>query len=82
MKKYLMIFVVSIDKLKTLKYHTFFKKTLVRSIVYNNCENKDKQMFKEEELTDIKNSWFDWKYIITLKVWRKKMQPLTLDRWK
>ena len=39
-------------------------------------------MFKEEELTDIKNSWFDWKYIITLKVWRKKTQPLTLDRWK
>ena len=53
MKKYLMIFVVSIEKLKTLKYHTFFKKILVRSIVYNKGENKDKKMFKEEELTKI-----------------------------
>ena len=48
-----MIFVVSIEKLKTLKYHTFFKNILVRSIVYNKGENKDKKMFKEEELTEI-----------------------------
>ena len=53
MKKYLMIFVVSIEKLKTLKYHTLFKNILVRSIVYNKGENKDKKMFKEEELTEI-----------------------------
>ena len=30
-----------------------FEKALVISIIYNNCENEDEKMFKEEESIDI-----------------------------
>ena len=40
---------VIIENLKTLKYHTFSKKTLVFSIICSKCENEDENIFKEEE---------------------------------
>ena len=35
--------------LKTLKYHTFPKKTLVLSIICSKCDSNDEKIFKEEE---------------------------------
>ena len=47
----MVLFVVSIENSKTLKHHTFLKKTLtlVLSIICSNCQSKDKKIFKEEE---------------------------------
>ena len=50
-KKFIVFFVVSIENLKTLKYHTFSKKTLVVSIICCKCGN--------EEEKNIKNSWLN-----------------------
>ena len=43
-----MLFVVSIENLKNLKYHTFSKKTLVLSIISIKFEDEDKKTFKED----------------------------------
>ena len=40
---------VSIENLKSLKYHTFSKKTLVLSIICSKSKNEDEKIFKEEE---------------------------------
>ena len=53
MKKSIALFVASIENLNILKYHTFFKKTLVISIICSKCENEDGKIFKEERLTEI-----------------------------
>ena len=39
---------VSIEKLKTLKYHLFSKKTSVLSIICSKFSNEDGNIFKEE----------------------------------
>ena len=39
--------------LKTLKYRTFSKKTLVLSIICSKCENDNEKIFKEEEPIEI-----------------------------
>ena len=49
MKKTIVVFVVSIENLKTLKYHTFSKKTLVISIICSKCGSEDQKTLKEEE---------------------------------
>ena len=49
MKKTIVVFVVSIENLKTLKYHTFSKKTLVISIICSKCGSEDEKTLKEEE---------------------------------
>ena len=41
---------VNIKNLKTLKYHIFYKKTLVLSVI---CGSKDEKIFKEEESNEI-----------------------------
>ena len=41
--------VVSIENLKSLKHHIFWKKTLVLSIIFSKCKNEDEKIFKEEE---------------------------------
>ena len=49
------MFVINIEKLKTLKYHIFFKKTDL-SIVCGKCGHEYKRKylkFKEEELVEI-----------------------------
>ena len=62
-----------------------FYKTLVVSIICGKCGSKRKRIFKEEESTEIlktlglieyiiiKIYWI--KYIINLKIWRKKTKP-------
>ena len=42
------MFVVNIENLKTLKYHIFFVKTLVLSIICSKCGNKIEKIFREE----------------------------------
>ena len=45
------------EKSKTLY---LLKKTLVLSIIWNKCNNKDEKAFTEEESIEIlKNSWFN-----------------------
>ena len=48
-----MLFVVSIEHLKILKYHTFSKKNLVLSITFSKCKNEDEKIFREEESIEI-----------------------------
>ena len=54
-KKYIALFVVSIENLKTLKCHKFLKKTLVLSFICSKCKNVDKKIFKKEEPVEILN---------------------------
>ena len=49
-KKYIALFVASIESLKILKYHVFSKKNI--SFFYN-CKNEDKKVFKEEKSIEI-----------------------------
>ena len=42
-----MLFAVSIENLKDLKYHTSYKK------ICSKCENEDEELFKEEESVEI-----------------------------
>ena len=53
MKKSIVLFVVSIENSKTLKFHIFFKKTLYLSIICSECGNEDGKIFKEEEPIEI-----------------------------
>ena len=53
MKNIYCIIVVSIENSKTIKYHTFLKKTLVIYIICNKCGNEDEKIFKEEESIDL-----------------------------
>ena len=53
MKKSIVLFVVNIKNIKTLKYHTFYKKTLVFSNICSKCSRKDEKIFKEEESNEI-----------------------------
>ena len=45
---YWVICEVSIENLKTLKYHTYLKKTVL-SITCSQCETEDEKIFKEEK---------------------------------
>ena len=48
MIKHYVLFVVSIEILKTLKYHTFLKKhQLFLFIICSKCKNEDEKIFKE-----------------------------------
>ena len=40
-------------KFKKLKYHKFFKKTWILSIVYSKCGHEYYKIFKEEESIEI-----------------------------
>ena len=51
-----MLFTVSIENMKNLKYHNFWKKTLVLCIIYSKCKNEDEKIFKEEESIEILKS--------------------------
>ena len=43
-----MLFVVTIENPKTLKYHTFSKKTSVLSIICSKCGNEDEKYLKKK----------------------------------
>ena len=40
---------VNKKKLETLKYHIFYKKKLVLTIIRSECDSKDEKIFKEKE---------------------------------
>ena len=44
-----------------------FQKALVLPIICSKRQNEDEKLFKKKINWDIKNSWFNWKYIITFK---------------
>ena len=44
---------VSTESLKFLKYHNFFKKALLFSIICSKFKNEDEQLFKEKESIEI-----------------------------
>ena len=48
-----MLFVVSTEKLKNLKYHTL-EKTLVLSIIYSKGKNEKEKLFEEESIEILK----------------------------
>ena len=52
-KNYIVLFVVSIEKLKNLKYHTL-EKTLVLSIIYSKGKNEKEKLFEEDSIEILK----------------------------
>ena len=48
-----MLFVVSKENLKILKYHNIFEKALGLSVVCSKCGNENKKIFNEEESVKI-----------------------------
>ena len=48
-----MLFRVSIEVLKILKYNLFSKKAIVLSIIYSKCKNEDEKIFREKESVEI-----------------------------
>ena len=78
MKKF---YCIIFDKYRSFKNPISYilKKTLVLSIIYSKCGNEDEKILKEDESIKIKNSWFDKKYITTLKIWLKKTYVKNLD---
>ena len=49
MTYYITLFVVNIENLKRLKYHTSLEKASVLSIICSKCKDKDEEIFKKEE---------------------------------
>ena len=50
-----------------------YKKSLALSIICSKCKNEDQKLYKKRRINwNIKGSWFNWNYIITLKTWLKK----------
>ena len=49
------------------------EKTLFLSIICISVKMKMKNIQKRRINGDVKNSWFKWKYIITLKIWVKNL---------
>ena len=47
-KKFIALFVVSIENSKPLKYHRSLKKTLVLSIICSKCENEREKYLKKK----------------------------------
>ena len=71
-KNYIAWFVVSIENFKNLKYHTSYKKQQFFLLLAVIARIKKKNQLKNIQTNWKKNSWFNWKYIITLKIWLKK----------
>ena len=73
MKKLYCVICSKYRKFEKLKTSNLLEKTLVLSIVCSKSKNEDENLFKEEKSNwDIKKSWFNWKYITTLKRGQKK----------
>ena len=72
MKKLYCVICSKYRKFEKLKTSNLLEKTVL-SIVCSKSKNGDENLFKEEKSNwDIKKSWFNWKYIITLKRGQKK----------
>ena len=48
------------------------EKIVILSIIFAKCKNEDEKFLRRRIDWDITNSWFNWKYIITLKICLKK----------
>ena len=53
MKKYIALFVISIENLKNLKHNTCQKKVLFIFITCSKFKNEDENLFREEESLEI-----------------------------
>ena len=64
---------VSTENLKILKYYTF---------ICNKSKNDDQKISLRKRINwDIKNSYFNQKYVIKIRIWLKKAKAKNLD-WK
>ena len=59
--------------MEKLKTSYVLEKTLFLSIICISVKMKMKNIQKRRIYGDVKNSWFKWKYIITLKIWVKNL---------
>ena len=67
-------------KLEKSKISYLLKKKLVLSIICNKLKNEDGKITWRRIINwDIKNFWLNSKYIITLKIWPKKIYVKNLD---
>ena len=74
MKKLYCVLCGKYRKFEKPKISYVLEKTLVFSIICSKCKNEDEKIFKEEDSIQIlQNAWFNSKYIITLKIWLKKI---------
>ena len=67
-----MLFVVSIENLKILKYHTFPKKHQFFLLFTVSAKMKMKKIFKEEESVEILKFFGLLKIYNYVKIWLKK----------
>ena len=59
--------------MEKLKTSYVLEKTLFLSIICISVKMKMKNIQNRRINGDVKNSWFKWKYIITLKIWVKNL---------
>ena len=59
--------------MEKLKTSYVLEKTLFLSIICISVKMKMKNIQKRRINGDVKNSWFKWKYKITLKIWVKNL---------
>ena len=72
MKKLYCVICGKYKKFEKPKMLYLLEKTVL-SIICSQCKNEDEKLFKKKRTNwDIKNSWFNSKYIINLKIWQKK----------
>ena len=73
MKKLYCIISGTYRKFEKPKMSYLLEKTLVLSVIHSKCKNEGEKNILERRFNwDIKNSWFNWKYVITFKYgWRK-----------
>ena len=67
MKKSYWVICGKCSKFEKSKISYLLERALVLSVIFSKCKNEDEQIFKEKKF-NWENSWFSWKYIITLKI--------------
>ena len=73
MKKLYCVICGKYGKIEKPRISYIFEKALVLSIICSNCKNEDEKNIERRRTNwHIKNSWFNWKYIILFKIWLKK----------
>ena len=68
MKKLYCVICGKYRKIEKSKISYILEKTFVLSIICSTCKNENKKKIRKEE-ESIENSWFNWKYTITYKIW-------------
>ena len=65
MKKLYHVICSRYRKFEKPKLSYLLEKTLVLSIICSKCNYEDETILKKKNQLNIKNCWFNWKYIIT-----------------